>query len=95
MGDGRMEYMLKLKGMTLHTLTTKQINFTSIVDLVKNSVLDDAVVAPISVDQKTFRRSVDGIRTEYLKKKYRIVYKKRRIINEFETQPWGWVSEKK
>lgn len=89
-----MEYIVKLKGMTLHTLTTKQINFSSIVALVKNSVLDDTLVAPISVDQQTFRRSPDGIRTEYHKKNYRVVYKKRRIIDEFETRPWGWVSGK-
>jgi hypothetical protein len=89
-----MDCIVKLKGMTLHTLAAKRINFATVLDLVQNSVSNETRVDPIYVDQQVFRRSVDGIRTEYLKKKYQVVYKKRRIINGFETRPWGWIGDK-
>jgi hypothetical protein len=78
---------VKVKGMSLHFAAKNVLTFEKMVDVVKGLTTED-----IMIEQLRFIKQKDKwkIRTEEIKKRYRKVYGKRILYEDFTTIPYGF-----
>ena len=76
-----------VKGFTLNKIASEKLNF----DAMKNMVCNNRS-SKIDVAQQSFTRNKFDwkIQSSTINKKYGFVYSKRRIVNDFETLPFGF-----
>ena len=79
----------KVRGKTLNHRTKQKIDFNVICNMVEASEPNNLLYVDISVKIVRNRISKD-ILTKSEKKKYRIVYNKRIIVNNYDTLPYGF-----
>lgn len=88
-GEMVADTVTKCKGFTLNWKNSGVINFDTMADLVKNHteqrILTTFNPYTIKRDKKT-----SAIRTVEESKKYSFVYTKRRIVENFDTEPYGF-----
>ena len=79
--------MVKVKGISLHSAAKEVLTFDKIVEIVKGEEQDEIVV-----DQLRFVKIKANwnVRTEEIKKRYRKVYDKRILKEDFTTYPYGF-----
>ena len=80
--------LCKIKGFSVNFIASKKLNFSSMREIVINQKIDELVL----VEQKQFTRNKANwsIKTESVFKKYRQVYDKRILLENFETLPFGY-----
>ena len=79
----------KVRGITLNYRTVQKLNFNVMCNMVQSSDPDDVIY--VDIPFKIIRdRETKDILTKNEKKKYRIVYNKRVIVNNFDTLPYGF-----
>lgn len=84
-GSSMSKYVNKFKGITCGFATACLINFKSILDIVYDKCKS------YQVPQKRFKIAKEyTISTQSFEKKLQFTFDKRRIINEFETEPFGY-----
>ena len=78
----------KIKGFSVNFIASKKLNFSSMREIVINQKIDELVL----VEQNKFTRNKANwsIKTESVFKKYRQVYDKRILLENFETLPFGY-----
>jgi len=78
----------KIKGFSVNFIASESLNFESMKDIVLNQHSNQT----IEVEQNKFIRDKHNwsIRTETMLKKYRQVYDKRILFDNFETLPFGY-----
>jgi hypothetical protein len=88
-----VEYVCKVKGLTLNFSTLNTVNFQTMKLLINNFVLfsqNDQLA--INVPQMTFQVTKNNdIFTKNGTKLYRLVYDKRRLCSNYKTLPFGYV----
>ena len=79
--------MVKVKGISLNSAAKEVLTFDKIVEIVKGEEEDEIVV-----DQLRFVKNKANwnVRTEEIKKRYRKVYDKRILKEDFTTYPYGF-----
>ena len=88
--DGQSKITMKLKGITLNNTTMKQLNLKMLRGRVKQFI-KDGTREEIEVVQNRIQRQKDRtIVTAPLRKKFRVVYDKRRVIAGGDTLPFGY-----
>ena len=82
--DGRQ--VCKIRGFTLNHRNSLQLNFDTMKELIMTKSLDSiAIENPHKIVRK------DGhIYSEPQTKRYRVVYNKRRLMDDLTTLPYGW-----
>jgi len=84
-------YVIKVRGITLSQSTCKRINFKTmrkfVMDYVKKDKQNEIHVVSNKIDRK---RKLHQIVTRPATKKFRIVYDKRIVRDDFTTIPYGW-----
>jgi len=83
---GKRTTKRKVEGITLNYETSKIINFTSL----RNMILEDDT--PLHVhNPRIIRRKHGGVVvSEPEKKEYKFVFKKRRLMDDFDSFPYGY-----
>ncbi len=82
--------MVKVKGFSLNFCTASVVNFDRMKKQVRAFVKDkcsDSVVVTQPEIRRTLKHDVVTINTT---KQYRVVYDKRRALNNFCSLPWGY-----
>jgi hypothetical protein len=76
----------KAKGITLNYNNSKVVNFASL----KKMVVEDPTPVHVSNPKKIKRKHGGQVFSAPETKEYKIVYKKRRLINDFDSVPYGY-----
>jgi hypothetical protein len=84
--SGKRTSKYKVQGITLNYEKSNVINFTSF----RNMILEDNT--PLHVNNpKTIKRKLCGVVvSEPEMKEYKVVFKKRRLTNNFDSFPYGY-----
>ncbi len=87
------KYVVKAKGFTLNSKNLEVINFSSLRDLVLNSVTDFHEFEDdnlVTRGDKIVRRGMGNLYSRHETKVLKLHYDKRREVGEFSTVPWGF-----
>jgi len=77
----------KVKGINLNYENSKVVNFTTLMDMILK------YIAPVHVhNPKKIKRKHGVVVSEPVTKKYRVVFKKRRLMDKFDSLPYGFDS---
>jgi hypothetical protein len=84
--------VVKVKGFTLNTSTSKFVNFESMKDCVEKYVKSgEQVIIPTHKPTHITRCKKSSVLTTVpQEKKYRVVFKKRRLLPDYTTLPYGY-----
>jgi len=89
--DGNPAYCIKVRGISLNNSTAKKVNFETLKRLVhqfvKEKETEEVCVVTSRIDVNRRDRQVVTRNTE---KKYRVVYDKRIVRDDFTTLPYGY-----
>ena len=88
--DQSFHYVTKVRGFTLSSATAKHINFETLKRVVKNYVKNDCREEVNVVSSRIERTADRNVITKYSNKKFRLVYDKRVVKENFCTYPYGW-----
>ena len=88
-GTAVAETVTKCKGFTLNYSNSKAINFSSMVDLVTN-FKEGRRIATNNPHKICRDKRTSSVFTKSETKNYGMVYTKRRIINDYDTEPFGY-----
>jgi hypothetical protein len=83
---GKRTTKCKVKGITLNYELSKVVNFTSI----RNMILQHNAPLHVYNPTKIKRKHVGMVVSEPERKEYKVVYKKRRLVNNFDSLPYGY-----
>ena len=83
---GKLTTKCKLKGITLNYENSIAVNFTSL----KNRILEDDTPMHVHNPRNINRKHSCVFVSEPEKKEYNIVFKKRRIMDDFNSFPYGY-----
>ena len=75
-----------MKGTTLNYENSRVVNFTSL----RNMILEDDTPLHVHNPRKIKRKHGDVVVSEPEKKKYKVVFKKRRLMDDFNSFPYGY-----
>ena len=99
--NGPSKYVAKVKGFTLNSEVCKSINFHSIKRLVLASVQrndDDVEVDQNSIivkNSRIIRNGIGNLQTKLETKTYRVVNRKRKLLEDLTSVPWGYSKKSK
>jgi len=80
----------QVKGFTLNHAASRLINFESQRRLIHRFV-EDGVQEKLEIREDAIRRLADHqIVTKVVKKRYQVVFNKRRVLRDFSTLPYGY-----
>ena len=91
--SNRNNVVLKIKGITLNFTNSQRINFETLKQLVfaYNTEKTENETVVISNPRKIVRNKLKRkLYNRVEKKKYKVVYTKRRIVDNFDTEPYGF-----
>jgi len=83
---GKRTTKCKIKGITLNYDNSKAVNFTSL----RNMILEDNTPLHVHSPRKIKRKHGGIVVSEREKKEYKVVFKKRRLMDEFDSFPYGY-----
>ena len=83
---GKRTTRSKVKGITLNYDNSKVVNFTSL----RNMILEDNSPLYVHNPRKIKRKHGGVFVSEPERKAYKFVFKKRRLLNDFESFPYGY-----
>jgi len=83
---GKRTTRLKVKGITLNYDNSRVVNFTS----QRNMILEDNSPLHVHNPRKIKRKHGGVVVSEPERKEYKVVFKKRRLLNDFDTFPYGY-----
>lgn len=83
--DNTVNFVCKVKGITLNYLNSRQVNFNTIRRIVTQNNDEKIKIT----DQRIFKTADSFVFTTSRDKTYRMCYTKRRRVSEFETVPFG------
>ena len=76
----------KVKGITLNYDNSRVVNFTSL----RNMILEDTSPLYVHDPRKIKRKHGGVVVSEPERKEYKVVFKKRRLLNDFDSFPYGY-----
>jgi len=76
----------KVKGITLNYENSKVVNFTTLRDM----ILENAATMHVHNPKKIKRKQGGVVVSEVETKEYKVVFKKRRLMDEFHSVPYGY-----
>ena len=82
---GKRATKCKVKGITLNYGNPNVVYFTSL----RNMILEDASLVYIFIPRKIKRKHVGVVASEPETKEYKVVFKKRRLMENFDSVPYG------
>ena len=85
LSTGKHATKCKVKGITLNYENSKVVNFTAL----RNLILEDAPPVHVHNPQKIKRKQVGVVVPEPETKEYKIVFKNRRLMDDFDSVPYG------
>jgi hypothetical protein len=83
---GKRTTKWKVKGVTLNLENSKVVNFTSL----RNITLEDDIPFHVHNPRKIKRKHGSVFVSEPEKKEYKFVFKKRRLMDDFDSFPYGY-----
>jgi hypothetical protein len=83
---GKRTTKCKVEGITLNYESSKVVNFTSL----KNMILEDAPPVHVHNAKKIKTKHGGVVVSELETKEYNVVFKKRRITDNFDSLPYGY-----
>ena len=83
---GTRTYKCKVKGITLNYENSRVVNFTSI----RNMILNDNTPLHVHNPLKIKRKHGGVVVSEPETKEYKLVFKKRRLMSDFNSLPYGY-----
>jgi hypothetical protein len=83
---GKRTYKCKVKGITLNYDTSKVVNF----DTLKTTIHENAPPVHVHNPKKIKRKHVCDVVTDPKSKEYKVFFKKRRLIDNFDSLPYGY-----
>ena len=88
--DGEQKTCIKVRGITLNSTTSKTLNFDTLKELVLE-FLETGNRSDVHVVMNRIQRQSDRtIVTKCMRKRYRVVYDKRRVLADGSTLPFGY-----
>ena len=81
---GERTIKCKVKGITLNYENSKVVNFTTLRDMILKATYPVHVHNP-----KKIKRKHGGVVSEHETKEYKVVFKKRRLMDNFDSLPYG------
>ena len=86
---GKRTSKCKVKGITLNYNNSKVVNFTSL----RNMILEGDTPLHVHNPKKIKRKHCGVVVSEQETKEYKVVFKKRRLMHNFDSLPYGhnWV----
>ena len=88
--DGNTTTTMKMKGITLNHTTMKRLNMDLLKKKVKKFIRTGVQEETDIVEERIQRQTDRTVVTAPLRKKYRVVYDKRRILRDGSTLPFGY-----
>ena len=88
--DGRPNITMKMKGITLNHTTMKRWNMSMLKKKVKKFIRSGVQEETDIVEERIRRQADRTVVTAPIRKKYRVVYDKRRISRDGSTFPFGY-----
>ena len=82
---GKRTSKCKLKGITLNFNNSKVVNFTSL----RNMILEDDTPLHVHNPKKIKRKYCGVVVSKPETKEYKVVFKKRRLMDNFDSLPYG------
>ena len=83
---GKRATKCKVKDITLNYENSKVLNFTAL----RNMILEDAPPVHVQNPTKIKRKQVGVVVSEPETKEYKFVFKKRRLMDDFDSVPCGY-----
>jgi hypothetical protein len=83
---GKCVNKCKVKGITLNYENSKVVNFTTL----RNMILDNTSPVHVHNPKKIKRKRGGIVVSEPETKEYKVVFKKRRLIGDFDSVPYGY-----
>jgi hypothetical protein len=83
---GKRTARCKVKGITLNYENSRVVNFTSL----RNMILEDNSPLYVHNPRKIKRKHGGVVVSEPDRKEYKVVFKKRRLLNDFDSFPYGY-----
>ena len=83
---GKRTNKCKVKSITLNYQNSKVVNFTSL----RNMILEDAPPVHVHNAKKIKRKHGGVVVSEPETKEYKVVFKKRRLMDNFDSLPYGF-----
>jgi hypothetical protein len=83
---GKRTTKCKVKGITLNYENSKVVNFTTLSDMILKDTASVHVHNPNMIKRKHFGVVVSEPET----KEYKVVFKKRRLMDNFDSLPYGF-----
>jgi len=83
---GKRTNKCKVKGITLNYQNSKVVKFTSL----RNMILEDAPPVHVHNAKKIKRKHGGVVVSEPETKEYKVVFKKRRLMDNFDSLPYGF-----
>jgi len=89
--NGKKHVCMKVKGISLSATACKTVNFNTLKRFVKNYVLynQKSELGVVAFRIETQRKGRQVV-SRHVSKKFRVVYDKRTIREDFTTYPYGW-----
>ncbi|GAB0086737.1 Beta-mannosidase [Sergentomyia squamirostris] len=84
--NGSHSYKIVCKGISMNRLVEQKVNF----DTLKHLVMGDTEEITVTYDNKIERKKYFQIQSGPSKKKLQFTFNKRRCIEDFETEPFGY-----
>ena len=84
---GKRATKCKVKGITLNYENSKVVNFTSL----RRMILEDNTPVHVHNPKKIKRKHGGVVVSEPERKEYKVVFKKRRLTNTFDSYPYGYM----
>jgi len=82
---GKRSSKCKVKGITLNYNNSEVVNFTSL----RNMILEDDTPLHVHNPKKIKRKHCGVVVSEQGTKEYKVVFKKRRLMDNFDSLPYG------
>ena len=83
---GKRTTKCKVKGITLNYEYSKVVNFTTLRDM----ILENAIPVHVLNPNKIKRKQGGVVVSEKETKEYKVVFKKRRLMGDFDSLPYGY-----
>jgi hypothetical protein len=83
---GKRTYKCKVKGITLNYDSSKVVNFATL----KSMIIENSEPVHLHNPKKIIRKHGCVVATKPESKEYKVVFKKRRLIGEFDSVPCGY-----